>query len=49
MAKHNSLLETIYLLSTKANTDHLKLSLDQWNYGRAIARELATLRKLEAE
>ncbi|MEI8093717.1 MAG: type II toxin-antitoxin system prevent-host-death family antitoxin [Spirochaetales bacterium] len=40
VAEYNSLLETAYLLSSKANSDHLKRSVDQWKSGRTLAREL---------
>ena len=40
VAEYNRMLETSYLLSTKANADHLKLSMDQFKAGSARTREL---------
>jgi len=40
VGEYNSLLETSYLLSSKANTDHLGLSIQQLNSGKITSRDL---------
>lgn len=40
MEDYNSILETQYLLSTKANADHLLEGLKAFDEGRAFQREL---------
>ena len=37
---YNSLVETQYLLSTEANADHLRRSLDQARSGKLVERDL---------
>jgi len=38
--EYNNLLETHYLLSNKANADHLAKSIDQLNTGKINQREM---------
>jgi len=38
--EYNSLLETNYLLSSEANAEHLKKSIDQYNLGQTKVKEL---------
>jgi antitoxin YefM len=40
VSEYNGLLETSYLLSSKANADHLKRSLDQLKAGQTSPHEL---------
>ncbi|MBD0691516.1 type II toxin-antitoxin system Phd/YefM family antitoxin [Streptomyces sp. CBMA123] len=40
LAEYASLRETDYLLRSPANADHLRLSLQEYREGRAVAREL---------
>lgn len=40
MEDYNSILETQYLLSTKANTEHLMRSLEDANAGKVFEKEL---------
>ena len=40
VAEYSSLIETNYLLSNEANSDHLKKSISQHKAGKAIKREL---------
>ena len=40
IGEYNSLLETNYLLSNEANTEHLRKSMAQHKAGRIKAREL---------
>ena len=40
VAEYNSLLETNYLLSNKANAEHLKKSVGQHRTGKVKARKL---------
>ena len=41
VAEYNSIIETNYLLSNKANAEHLKKSITQHKSGRAKVRKLA--------
>ena len=40
VAEYNSLLETNYLLSNEANTEHLKKSISQHKSGKVKTRQL---------
>lgn len=37
---YNSLMETIYLLRSPANAEHLRESIEQYNHGKVQEREL---------
>jgi antitoxin YefM len=37
---YNSLMETVYLLRSPANVEHLDRSIAQYKAGRAVQREL---------
>ena len=37
---YNSLLETVYLLGNKENSEHLMKSISQYRYGKASVHEL---------
>jgi len=37
---YNSLMETVYLLKSPANTEHLQKSIEQFNQGKVQEREL---------
>ncbi len=38
---YNSLLETVYLLKSPANAEHLQKSIEQYKRGQVFERELA--------
>ncbi len=38
---YNSLLETVYLLKSPANAEHLQKSIEQYKHGQVFERELA--------
>lgn len=40
VGEYNSLIETSYLLSSRANAEHLRLSVEQLNSGKLSPREL---------
>jgi len=40
VGEYNSLIETSYLLSSQANAEHLRLSIEQLNSGKSSSREL---------
>lgn len=40
IGEYNSLLETSYLLSSQANAEHLRLSIEQLNSGKSAPRAL---------
>ena len=40
ITEYNSLMETNYLLSNKANAEHLKKSIEQYESGKALEKEL---------
>jgi antitoxin YefM len=37
---YNSLMETVYLLKSPANAEHLRKSIEQFREGRTLEREL---------
>ncbi|MCK5191857.1 MAG: type II toxin-antitoxin system prevent-host-death family antitoxin [Methylococcales bacterium] len=37
---YSSLMETVYLLKSPANAEHLRKSIDQYNQGKAQEKEL---------
>ncbi|MCK5120668.1 MAG: type II toxin-antitoxin system prevent-host-death family antitoxin [Methylococcales bacterium] len=37
---YNSLMETVYLLKSPANAEHLRKSIDQFNQGKVQEKEL---------
>jgi antitoxin YefM len=41
--EYNSLMETMYLLSSKANADHLYESMKQFREGRVVEKDLGDL------
>ena len=43
LEEYNSLMETMYLLSTKANADKLYESIEQFKEGKVIAKDLSDL------
>ncbi len=47
MAEYNSIMETMHLLSTKANADQLYASMKQFEEGKVIEKDLKDLLDLE--
>lgn len=44
---YNSLMETMYLLSNKANADHLRESIQQYKEGKYLKVDMSELDKIE--